>query len=278
MNEPPKTEASKPDVDPSKKWEPVTRRTGYRGRQDKRKGTGRNNGQSPHKAASTTPKTKFVGRTTEIKNHVFTTGTNSGSIFSKSKKEILHHIEKRSPEVERAITEGTEHVFKIPVMPQVPNTNYDPDSVVIGAEAEPEFIDKPEKDFNLVDTMMLQAEIKNYQTRTMKYEIDRKWAYTIIRGNCSDDMIVKLNTYENYKQIHSSLDPVKLLSLIQRICFNYQNQQMPVVSMYDAILKLCSMRQRGDESMTDFHNRFTDNKDIVSACGSTLITDCVRRN
>ena len=51
---------------------------------------------------------------------------------------------------------------------------------------------------------------------------------------------------------------------------------MPVVSMYDATLKLYSMRQRGDEIMTYFHNRFTDNKEIVTACGGTLVNDCVR--
>ena len=28
--------------------------------------------------------------------------------------------------------------------------------------------------------------------------------------------------------------------------------------------------------MTDFHNRFTDNKEIVTACGRTLVNECVR--
>jgi len=28
--------------------------------------------------------------------------------------------------------------------------------------------------------------------------------------------------------------------------------------------------------MTDFHDRFTNNKEIVTACGGTLVNDCVR--
>ena len=101
MTEVPKTEAnaSKTTTEPSKQqkgWDSVTRRnTSNRCPPDnKRRGNGQN-GPSLHKPPSTS-KIKFVGRTAEIKDHIFTTGANSGAIFSKSKKEIPHHIGKRT--------------------------------------------------------------------------------------------------------------------------------------------------------------------------------------
>ena len=156
----PEANASKTTTEPSKQqqkgWDSVTRRntSNRRPPDNKRRGNGRN-GPSLHKPPSTS-KIKFVGRTAEIKDHILTTGDNSGAIFSKSKKEILHHIGKRASEVSRAIIAGKEHVFQIPEMPQVPNPNCVWGAQARGANnAEPEFTDKPEKDFNMVDKMML---------------------------------------------------------------------------------------------------------------------------
>ena len=257
----PATDSTKPEP----KWENVSKR-GNRRNDNKRRGNNRRNGPSTHKPA----KIKFIGRTTEVEDYIFTTGANSGAIFSKSKKEILHYIGKRASEVARAISSGREHVFSPPGMPQIPNPAYDKDKSL------PKHIDKPDADFNMVDRLMLHAEVKDYQILKAAYVKDRKWAYDTIIGNCDDDMVTKLHTYDEYASIDKDLNPIKLLTLIQRICFNYQNEQMPVVSMYDATLKLYSMRQKPDENMTDFHHRFNDNMEIVTACGGTLVNDSVR--
>ena len=54
--------------------------------------------------------------------------------------------------------------------------------------------------------------------------------------------------------MNQGLDVIKMLDLIQRVCFNYQNDEMTVVSNYRSLQTLYSMKQQKGEPMTDFSN------------------------
>ena len=73
---------------------------------------------------TTTARSKFTGRTPELKDRNFTMGANSGAIFSRSKKEYLIRVSRKNVDIEKYIAQGAPRQFKYPMMPQVPNPNY----------------------------------------------------------------------------------------------------------------------------------------------------------
>ena len=48
-------------------------------------------------------RSKFIGRTAAIKDHIFTMGTGSGALFSKSKKELLLHFSGKNEHIVTSI-------------------------------------------------------------------------------------------------------------------------------------------------------------------------------
>ena len=123
---------------------------------------------------------------------------------------------------------------------------------------------------------MLKEIVATYFKSTNKLEADLHWAYSVLKGQCSDELIVKLHMCDNYQQVHEYTDPIKMLNLIQRMCFNYQNDEMPVVSNYRSLQTLYSMKQQKGEWMTDFSNQFTNQLDVVAACNGSIVNDGVR--
>ena len=69
--------------------QPSTKKSNYHRRNQEKKRQKNNTGGYP-----TAPvRSKFTGRTAELKDHIFAMGSNSGAIFSKSKKEFLLHVD-----------------------------------------------------------------------------------------------------------------------------------------------------------------------------------------
>ena len=105
-----------------------------------------------------------------------------------------------------------------------------------------------------------------------------EWAYATVIGQCTKELIVKLETYDEYKQISASNDVIAILDIIQQVCFNYQNDEMPIVSKFRAFMALFSMKQQRGESITDFTNRFTEQIKVMEACSVSLVDDGVRNH
>ena len=85
-----------------------------------------------------------------------------------------------------------------------------------------------------------------------------EWAYATVIGQCTKELIVKLETYDIYAQVNASNDVITILDMIQQFCFNYQNDEMPIVSKFRAFMLQFSMKQQRNESNTDLSNRFTE--------------------
>ena len=101
-----------------------------------------------------------------------------------------------------------------------------------------------------------------------------EWAYVI--GQYTKELIVKLETYDTYTQVNASNDVIAILNMIQQVCFNYQNDEMPIVSKFCAFMLLFSMKQQRNESITDFSKRFTEQIKVMEACNGSLVNDGVR--
>ena len=153
------------------------------------------------------------------------------------------------------------------------NPNYDPTET---KNNEPEYIDQPTSEYSDIDRMILKELVSHYDRSTHKLQTDLHWAYLVLKGQCTDELIVKLQTYDNYVRVNQDNDPIKMLNLIQRVCFNYQNDEMPVVSNYRLLQTLYIMKQQKGEPMSDFSNRFTKQLEMVEACNGNIVNDGVK--
>ena len=119
---------------------------------------------------------------------------------------------------------------------------------------------------------MLKEFIADYCRFSKKLETDLKWAHQVMKEQCNDELIVKLQTYDSYDQVDADADPIKLLYIIQRVCFKYQNDKIPIISSYyHSLQTLYSMKQKNRESMIDISNSFTDQIDVVATCKGSII-------
>jgi len=58
-----------------------------------------------------------------------------------------------------SIEHGKVHLYTSPVMPQIENPSYDA-KLTVSNEAE--YIDKPDRDFNIIEKMLLKETVQNW--------------------------------------------------------------------------------------------------------------------
>ena len=149
--------------------------------------------------------------------------------------------------------------------------DYDPADVKCD---KPEYIDMPTSEYSDVDRMIFKEDVSHYVKSKNKLATDLKWAYLILKRQCTDELIVKLETHETYAQVNQDRNVIALLHLIQRVCFKYQNDEMAIVSCLRLVQMLYIMRQQKNEPMTDYSNQFSEQLEMVETCnGSILISD-----
>ena len=219
------------------------------------------------------PKWNFKGRTVGLEDFPFVTGPWASAQFAKSKEEYLHVVGQKNIDAMNSIINKQRHVYAPVEMPQIDNPEYDPTDTLT---AEPPRIDKPKADFNYMEELDLKASLAEFRAYNKSLTDDLKWADQILKGQCDEDLVTRMKTFDEYDIITHAANPIRRLALIQKVSFNYQNNEMPVISNFDSMQKLYNLKQRTGESMTDFHGRFRDQRDVVDACNGSIVNDGVR--
>lgn len=106
------------------------------------------------------------------------------------------------------------------------------------------------------DRAFFSEEIKEYMLRKRTYANNRSKMYTIVLGQCSDPMKAKLEGQEDWEEINTEHNLVKLLKNIKVWMLNQQGSKSPVVAAYSSIIALTRVRQNRHESLMDYRKRF----------------------
>ena len=240
----------------------------------------RGNNRSKHNSsgASThtkSTKTKFVGRTPELGNHILSMGSNKSQLYNKLKREFLIYAGiEYGEEVLKALNTLTPFVMRELPPPKKPNPNYD--ATVATSDTNLVLIDKTDNDFSVLDRMMLQGRVKKFLEAEEKSEKNMHKAFHVLIGQCDDDVVQELNTCDEWPTLDSTHDPILLLKSLQRISFDCKQEQFPVVAELTSMMKLFKMRQGKDESLTAVLERYDDLLDVADSCGASIVGDGVR--
>jgi len=126
-------------------------------------------------------------------------GTGSGALFSKSKKELLLYFSGKNEHIVTSIENGSVIELERLTAPQVDNPNYDVTDVKC---TKSQFMDMPSEDYSDIERMILKEDVSHYVKSKNKLVTDLKWAYSILKGQCTDDLIVKLETHDTYAKVN----------------------------------------------------------------------------
>ena len=216
------------------------------------------------------PTWDFKGRTKGLEKFPFVTGPWGSTQFPKSKYEYLQKLGERSFDLKKSVENKKIKQYTVPPAPKKANPAWTAEN------NEPVLIDKLESELHYIEKNKLFLAIKNASTDTRTLDNDMKWADAVLEGQCDDDLMIKMETYPEYESIKADSDPIRRLDLIQKICFNYQNNEMPIISIFDSMQKLYGLHQRAGESIAKFHIRFRDQRDVVAACNGSIVNDGMR--
>jgi hypothetical protein len=200
-------------------------------------------------------KSKLKGALDALTDYYFDTGPTQAHDFKKTHKKISTYTgTKYSTEVMMSIEEMRVHNWTA-TMPRRP-IKADFDTSVNGVQTKATTV--PQEHLDRYDYKM-----KSHCKKEDKYEEDMKLSFTVVHGQCTDDMLHELKCQQGYENIKTDFDPVALLKLIQQISYNYQAQDFPLMAIAKAQEAIYVEKQSQTESNIDYLLTFKNRAAVV---------------
>ena len=271
--EPPATESRETQSDNG-----GSRSKGYRG--NRRYGKPKTNNNKD----TVTTKAKFKGAITDLEGYYFDTGPTQAHDFKKTHKKISTYTgTKYSAEVMQSLEEMELHDWTTG-MPKKPILSDFDKEEEEASDSDDDDVDTKKK-IVITKATVIPAEymdrynhkIKTHCKREDKFETDMQLCYTVIHGQCTDEMIHELKCQEKYELIRLLFDPIGLLGLLQRISYNYQAQDFPLMAIAKAQEAIYSEKQSQSESNIDYLQSFKNKAIVLEAVGGNIVNIGVNR-
>ena len=112
--------------------------------------------------------------------------------------------------------------------------------------------------------------MSDHQRQIRVYKSNKPKAAALLSRQCSKDMQSKLQERENWPILEK--DPILLLNAIQEHSLNYTETKHPVITVFEALKSLLNIKQKDDESLTDYTKRHKAAMDVfLSHAGASFI-------
>ncbi len=87
----------------------------------------------------------------------------------------------------------------------------------------------------------------------------------MILGQCTQGVKNKLEARQDWEELDTQHDPIRLLKTIKEITQDYQDSKYPIASIYTALVNALLIKQEEKESLTAYLKRFNIAKDVMEA-------------
>eukprot|EP00980_Cylindrotheca_fusiformis_P025965 scaffold15010_cov49-Cylindrotheca_fusiformis.AAC.1 len=120
--------------------------------------------------------------------------------------------------------------------------------------------------------------MKRFSTRRDDLRKNKPKAYALIFADfCSSSMQIRIKEHPKYESDLYN-DPVELLKAIRVLMHNPVRAIYPYLSLSDAMAKLLNMRQKEDESLNDYVERFKQARSVVKSHIGTSFLEIFVKN
>lgn len=101
-----------------------------------------------------------------------------------------------------------------------------------------------------------------------KHSLDEHLArmFHITLGQCDDGIKATLAEDDDYKAVNEEMNVIKLIKMIEGICFNSDSTTEPIFALIQALISLVTLRQ-GDRHIDDYLKAFTE---TLKACNEAF--------
>ena len=140
--------------------------------------------------------------------------------------------------------------------------------VLIDGNEEEKLLKMGQNESNKIDYQMNMAE---YNDKIKTYGENRYKAYCLLWDKCSPQMRQSIETKADYKTAIKN-NPFELLKTIEALSYNYQESRYEIAIMADAIRTFVNLKQKDDENLTNYLDRFKAASDnMLAQKGSPVI-------
>ncbi len=198
-------------------------------------------------------KRKFTTKIVGLESHTFDVGNAKyAAKFQKSLDAIAIYMQqeyKGKPDIVKAIRDLILPKFPLPTYP-VP-------------EGTPPVID-PRKLY------MWQQKAQATEKRENLLEENMKWAYALVIGQSSPELISKVKTSDKYASADADQGVVKLLLIIRGYCCRFDNHHQSTLALEGAKHRVSVFYQSYDMETTEYIKNFQALVGVVETYGGTL--------
>ena len=128
----------------------------------------------------------------------------------------------------------------------------------------------PSDDATRTELRIWEKKIDDYVKKETITKENLKTAYSLIWGQCSDQMRQRLEASENFQNIASQGDAIELLKTIKNITYNYQSQKYTPQAIHDAKRRFYQCYQPSNMTVQAYYERFINLIDVIDHIGGSI--------
>jgi len=115
---------------------------------------------------------------------------------------------------------------------------------------------KPSQGSDEVDIDVYETELEQFVKDKRKLRLSLKSLYSVIWGQCSNSMVIKLTSLDDQKKWKKEGDCGSLLQAIKQIVMKFEHKKHPVVSLLQQLRNFYSYRQRENHDIHRYYETF----------------------
>jgi hypothetical protein len=112
-----------------------------------------------------------------------------------------------------------------------------------------------------------KMEVAMILTRRRLLESNLESAYALIEGQCSKPILEKVEAQEGHGVAKADCDPIKLLSLLKGVMFNYNSRKFRAVAIFEQTSMIAQSRHM---TLSEYREKFRNQLDVLKAAGGEV--------
>eukprot|EP00957_Ditylum_brightwellii_P064867 4920890-Ditylum_brightwellii.AAC.1 len=120
-----------------------------------------------------------------------------------------------------------------------------------------------------IATICMSKAIDMYLKRRETFEENKSNMFVVIRGQCTDLVISKLESETAWMTTEAKNNVVELLKMMKDIAYKYETQSYPFKTVHNAIQSFCLLYQKDSYTLEQCLESFLNKVDVIKhSCGN----------
>jgi hypothetical protein len=120
------------------------------------------------------------------------------------------------------------------------------------------------------DKRIWEKEIDAYVRRKAKLTANCEKLYSLILGQCTEHMVSKLESLNDFKEIERALDVIKLMKAIKGVSYQFEGQKYEDEALHQAMKRFYLFNQNREMMNAEFLEMFQTLVSVITECGGEI--------